>query len=215
MTAPTDERPRRRRRLVVTEDEAQPSASADSTESTDPAARPRARAKLIALAAGRGGTGRSLLAANIAVYLAQAGKKVVALDADPAGGPLHQLLGATRPARGFGELLRGKATGLGELIADTPVAGVGLIAGDGSAFGAARPRMTAKVTLAAIAALDVDYVVLDLGPRRLDADAGPVAGRRHPDPGDDPRSGVDRGDLPLREERVRPAPAHASAASIA
>ena len=105
-----------------------------------------------------------MLAANIAVYLAQAGKKVVALDADPAGGPLHQLLGATRPARGFGELLRGKASGLGELIADTPVAGVGLIAGDGSAFGAARPRMTAKVTLAAIAALDVDYVVLDLGP---------------------------------------------------
>ena len=55
-------------------------------------------------------------------------------------------------------------TGLCELIADTPIAGVGLIAGDGSAFGAARPRMTAKVTLAAIAALDVDYVVLDLGP---------------------------------------------------
>jgi len=135
-----------------------------AAEITDMSVRPRTRAKLIALAAGRGGTGRSLLAANFAVYLAQSGKKVVALDADPAGGPLHQLLGANRPPRGFGDLLRGKATGLGELISDTPVAGVGLIAGDGSAFGAARPRMTAKVTLAAIAALDVDYVVLDLGP---------------------------------------------------
>ncbi|HEY5449040.1 MAG TPA: helix-turn-helix domain-containing protein [Polyangia bacterium] len=134
-----------------------------AAEITDMSVRPRTRAKLIALAAGRGGTGRSLLAANFAVYLAQSGKKVVALDADPAGGPLHQLLGANRPPRGFGDLLRGKATGLGELISDTPVAGVGLIAGDGSAFGAARPRMTAKVTLAAIAALDVDYVVLDLG----------------------------------------------------
>jgi len=134
-----------------------------AAEITDMSVRPRTRANLIALAAGRGGTGRSLLAANFAVYLAQSGKKVVALDADPAGGPLHQLLGANRPPRGFGDLLRGKATGLGELISDTPVAGVGLIAGDGSAFGAARPRMTAKVTLAAIAALDVDYVVLDLG----------------------------------------------------
>jgi len=134
-----------------------------AAEITDMSVRPRTRAKLIALAAGRGGTGRSLLAANFAVYLAQSGKKVVALDADPAGGPLHQLLGANRPPRGFGDLLRGKATGLGELISDTPVAGVGLIAGDGNAFGAARPRMTAKVTLAAIAALDVDYVVLDLG----------------------------------------------------
>jgi flagellar biosynthesis protein FlhG len=146
--------------LVAIGDEGHAPASA---EAPDAAARPRPRAKLIALAAGRGGTGRSLLAANFAVYLAQAGKKVVALDADPAGGPLHQLLGATRPARGFGELLRGKANRLSELITDTPVAGVGLIAGDGSAFGAARPRITAKVTLAAIASLDVDYVVLDLG----------------------------------------------------
>ena len=148
--------------LVVTEDEVPaPTASAVGPE---PVVATRPRAKLIAFASGRGGTGRSLLAANVAVYLAQAGKKVVALDADPAGGPLHQLLGANRPARGFGELMRGKVTGLSELIADTPIAGVGLIAGDGSAFGAARPRLTAKVTLAAIAALDVDYVVLDLGP---------------------------------------------------
>ena len=164
MTAPPDETDHGEDdALGVPEDDGRGPASADSTD-TDIAARLRPRAKLIALAAGRGGTGRSLLAANLAVYLAQAGKKVVALDADPAGGPLHQLLDATRPARGFGELLRGKASGLGELITDTPVAGVGLIAGDGSAFGAARPRMTAKVTLAAIAALDVDYVVLDLGP---------------------------------------------------
>jgi Mrp family chromosome partitioning ATPase len=63
-------------------------------------ARPRAR--LIAFAAGRGGTGRSLLAANVAVYLAQTGKKVVAIDADPAGGSLHLLLGTPRPPRGFG-----------------------------------------------------------------------------------------------------------------
>src|SRR5215218_7542802 len=104
MTAPPDETDHGQDdALAVTEDDAQAAASA---ETTDPAARPRPRAKLIALAAGRGGTGRSLLAANIAVYLAQAAKKVVALDADPAGGPLHQLLGATRPARGFGEFLR-------------------------------------------------------------------------------------------------------------
>ena len=42
--------------------------------------------------------------------------------------------------------------------------GVGLIGGEGSTFGASRPKQTAKGTLAAIAALDVDYVVADLGP---------------------------------------------------
>ena len=128
------------------------------------AAAPRSRVRLIAFASGRGGTGRSLLAANVAVYLAQAAKKVVAIDADPAGGPLHQLLGAARPPRGFGEFLRGKAAGLTELIVDTPIAGVGLIGGEGSTFGASRPKQTAKGTLAAIAALDVDYVIADLGP---------------------------------------------------
>ncbi|HVX97309.1 MAG TPA: helix-turn-helix domain-containing protein [Polyangia bacterium] len=123
------------------------------------------RPHILAFAAGRGGTGRSLLAANVAVYLAQTGKKVVAIDADPAGGSLHLLLGAPRPPRGFGEFLRARAGGLAELIVDTPVAGVGLIGGEGSAFGSTRPKQTAKGILAAIEALDdVDYVVLDLGP---------------------------------------------------
>jgi flagellar biosynthesis protein FlhG len=136
--------------------------SVDPVEATNPVAHSRVR--LIAFASGRGGTGRSLLAANVAVYLAQAAKKVVAIDADPAGGPLHQLLGAARPPRGFGEFLRGKAPTLNELIVDTPIAGLGLIGGEGSTFGASRPKQTAKGTLAAIAALDVDYVIVDLGP---------------------------------------------------
>jgi flagellar biosynthesis protein FlhG len=118
----------------------------------------------VAFGAGRGGTGRSLLAANVAVYLAQAAKKVVAIDADPAGGPLHQLLGGTRTPRGFGEFLRGKTTGLGEIVFDTPISGLGLVGGEGSAFGSARPKQTSKATLTAIAALQADYVVIDLGP---------------------------------------------------
>jgi flagellar biosynthesis protein FlhG len=122
------------------------------------------RAQIIAFAAGRGGAGRSLLAANVAVYLAQTGKKVVAVDADPAGGSLHLLLGTPRPPRGFGEFLRARVDGLNELIVDTPVAGVGLIGGEGSAFGSSRPKHTAKGILAALAALEVDWIVLDLGP---------------------------------------------------
>jgi flagellar biosynthesis protein FlhG len=122
------------------------------------------RPHILAFAAGRGGTGRSLLAANVAVYLAQTGKKVVAIDADPAGGSLHLLLGTPRPPRGFGELLRARVDGLTELIVDTPVAGVGLVGGEGAAFGGPRPKQTAKGILAAIEALEVDYVVLDLGP---------------------------------------------------
>ena len=143
--------------------EAGPEPSEPIPEPSEPVGA-RSRVRLVAFASGRGGTGRSLLAANVAVYLAQAAKKVVVVDAEPAGGPLHQLLGAARPPRGFGEFLRGKAVGLTELIVDTPIAGLGLIGGEGSTFGASRPKQTAKGTLNAIRTLDVDYVIVDLGP---------------------------------------------------
>jgi flagellar biosynthesis protein FlhG len=120
-------------------------------------------AHLIAFAAGRGGTGRSLIAANVAVYLAQTGKKVVVVDADPAGGPLHQLLGAARPQRGYGEFLRGRAASLTELIVDTPVSGVRLVAGESTTFGSMKAKQTAKTTLIALRQLEADYVVADLG----------------------------------------------------
>lgn len=142
-------------------------ASDPSSGPIGPQPSAQARPRIVALASGRGGTGRSLLAANVAVYLAQSGKKVVALDGDPAGGPLHQLLGAPRPPRGFGEFLRGKTAGLTELTVDTPIAGVSLVGGEGGAFGAARVKVSSKATLAAIAALEVDYVVIDLGPPDL------------------------------------------------
>ena len=99
------------------------------------------------------------------------------IDADPAGGPLHQLLGRARARRAASaSSCAARRTGLGELIVDTPIAGVGLMAGEGSAFGAARPKQTAKVTLAAIARARRRLRRDRPRPGRFDADAGPVAG---------------------------------------
>ena len=60
-----------------------PSPLRESSASPSDEALAHSRVRLIAFASGRGGTGRSLLAANVAVYLAQAAKKVIAIDADP------------------------------------------------------------------------------------------------------------------------------------
>jgi len=120
--------------------------------------------QLIAVAAGRGGAGKSLLSASVAIYLAQLGKRVVAVDADPAGGTLHHMLGAARPTRGFGTFLRGHNPSLEELTVDTAVAGVRLIAGELQPFGSPRPKMAAKPVLAALRELGADTVVIDLGP---------------------------------------------------
>ncbi len=48
---------------------------------------------MIAIGGGRGGVGKSVIALNLAVYLAQLGRSVVIVDADPVGASLHTLLG--------------------------------------------------------------------------------------------------------------------------
>src|SRR5688500_484243 len=48
---------------------------------------------VIAVGGGRGGAGKSIVAVNLAVYLAQLGRKVLLIDADPSGAELHTVLG--------------------------------------------------------------------------------------------------------------------------
>lgn len=47
----------------------------------------------IAILGAKGGVGTSLFSANLAIYLATIGKRVLAVDADPCGGDLHTMLG--------------------------------------------------------------------------------------------------------------------------
>ncbi|HEY4160151.1 MAG TPA: helix-turn-helix domain-containing protein [Polyangiaceae bacterium] len=54
--------------------------------------------RVIAVGAGRGGVGKSLLAVNLAVYVAQLGRSVLLVDADPGGAALHTLLDLSLPA---------------------------------------------------------------------------------------------------------------------
>jgi Mrp family chromosome partitioning ATPase len=49
---------------------------------------PRVR-HVLAVAGSRGGVGSSLVAVNLAVYLAQLGRTVALIDADPSGAFLH------------------------------------------------------------------------------------------------------------------------------
>lgn len=155
--------------LTITADEDEPAAepSLRDFEAAVPEFEPedeQPACHLIAVASGRGGAGKSLLAANVAVYLAQMGKRVVAVDADPAGGSLNHLLGTPRPSRGFGSFLRGRAGGLDELAIDTSVAGVRLVAGEAQAFGSPRPKSNPKALIRALRSLGAEYVVVDLGP---------------------------------------------------
>lgn len=55
--------------------------------------------RVFAVGGGRSGVGKSMIATNLAVYLAQIGRKVALIDADPAGGNSHIALGVERALR--------------------------------------------------------------------------------------------------------------------
>src|ERR1700745_252118 len=54
---------------------------------------PRGARHVGAVTGARGGVGASVTAVNLAVYLAQLGRKVTLVDADPTGAQLHSMLG--------------------------------------------------------------------------------------------------------------------------
>src|SRR5690606_23366613 len=61
---------------------------------------PRAAPKglrVIVVSGAKGGVGKSLVATNLAIYLATIGRKVVVVDADADGANLHTFLGVERP----------------------------------------------------------------------------------------------------------------------
>ena len=68
----------------------EPSPDGEGQEGTAP--------RLMVIGGAKGGTGKSLLAANLAIYLASLGRRVVAVDADRIGANLHGFLGVPHPA---------------------------------------------------------------------------------------------------------------------
>ncbi len=122
---------------------------------------PRRVRHVIAVGGGRGGVGKSVLAVNLGVYLAQLGRKVVLIDADSAGGELHTLLGLDVPS------LPGENEDPAEdelATLGTPVPGLVLSPQTYGAGSTAPLRPGRKARWARqLRQLDADYVLLDLG----------------------------------------------------
>jgi flagellar biosynthesis protein FlhG len=116
---------------------------------------------MIAVGGGRGGVGKSVLAVNMAVYLAQLGRSVVLVDADPAGAELHTMLGL--PQAGGPRLAdEGEEREL-ELV-PTQVPGLKLLPQLYRVGSTVPLRPGSKPRWARhLRQLDVDYVLLDLG----------------------------------------------------
>src|SRR5262245_30252693 len=126
--------------------------------------------RVIAVGGGRGGVGKSIVATNLAVYLAQLGRSVALVDADPVGAELHALLGV-------GDVDRRAPGPAGPTDAGDPdddeaelprvptaVPGLSLVPQTYRAGSTMPTRPGRKAHfIDAVRKLDVDYAVMDLG----------------------------------------------------
>ncbi len=121
--------------------------------------------QVVAIGGGKGGVGKSLLTANLGIFLATLGKKVIVVDAALGMPNLHLFCGVPRPSRTLGECLVPDGAQLADLAVSTPVPGMRLIAGAADPAWVGDADLTvAHDLLAAARELPCDWVVLDLAP---------------------------------------------------
>ena len=120
--------------------------------------------RVVPIASGKGGVGKSLLAANMAIALAESGRRVVLADLDLGASNLHVILGQTGARRGIGTWLSVSGMDFSEILLDTDVANLRFVPGDAEIPGLANISSLQKNRLVkSLLSIDADYLVLDLG----------------------------------------------------
>ncbi|HEY5950173.1 MAG TPA: helix-turn-helix domain-containing protein [Kofleriaceae bacterium] len=121
--------------------------------------------RVVAIGGGKGGVGKSLVAANVGIFLATLGKKVVLIDGAVGAPNLHIFAGVPRPSRSLAEALAAGGPSLAELAVSTHVPGVKLIGGVYDPPWIANPGPAqVRVIADQLHQLPADWVVVDLGP---------------------------------------------------
>ena len=122
--------------------------------------------RIIPIASGKGGVGKSLLAANLAVAFAQRGMRVVLADLDLGASNLHLVIGHRKPGGSLGTFLSEPRSDFSKIVAETDVKGLRFIPGDAEIPGMAtlRPADRRRIIKNFQSLADeTDILVLDLG----------------------------------------------------
>jgi len=119
--------------------------------------------RILPIASGKGGVGKSLLSTNLSIALGEAGKSVILADLDLGASNVHQILGLKRSDIGIGTFLT-QNIALEEVIQETDYKNLRVLPGDTEIPGLANLQTFQKKKLIrGLTSLDADYVVLDLG----------------------------------------------------
>lgn len=120
--------------------------------------------RIIAVGGGKGGVGKSLVASNLAIALAQAGARTVLIDADLGSANQHTLFGVDGIGPHLGSFIARDIDSLEEAMVSLPIPGLTLIQGCGAIPGSANLAHAQKQKfIRHVRGLNADAVVIDVG----------------------------------------------------
>ncbi len=119
----------------------------------------------ISIGSGKGGAGKSMIIANLALLLAKSGKRVCVVDLDIGGADMHILYGLFKPEKTLTDFMTRKVDTLSEVIHTfDSFYGLQLVCGSGDTLQTANMTFQEKQRiLRAINTIDTDIILIDTG----------------------------------------------------
>jgi len=122
------------------------------------------RPQIWAVGGGKGGTGKSLVAASLGIHLAEMGQRVILVDGDLGAPNLHTVLGMDPPALALSDFVKRRFESIETVVLETGVPRLSLISGARNSLDIESLKHFQKTRLLRVLlGLPADVVLLDLG----------------------------------------------------
>ena len=119
---------------------------------------------IVAIGGGKGGVGKTIITANLGLALANAGYKVILVDADLGSANLHSFVGIIEVNTSLEDFVEKKKKDINEVIIKTKYNNLSIICGAFNIVGIANPAYQQKLKIIrALNKIEFDYLIVDLG----------------------------------------------------
>jgi flagellar biosynthesis protein FlhG len=121
--------------------------------------------RIIAVASGKGGVGKTVIAASLGLGLSMLKKRVVLVDADFGGPNLHKVIGLEHPERTHRDYVHRDVRNLDDIVVDHPqFDNFRAILGDADSLDIPNMSLIQRMKIIRhLMDIDADFVILDLG----------------------------------------------------